>query len=347
MTGVQNSPVSTGPSSFWEDVQRAVGFLVKGLIDILLFVTMPLVVCALFLMNIGDFGWIFDAIREVAEAIWNAFVAFLNWVWEFIIATISLALSPLISPVATEIGRYNSGIEQSFQRASDEYTEGGAISTGAYADISSSFTSGLFWVLFALSAIAYAVILGLTVITNVFAFLISMVVSLVVMLIVESVLHMTMMQPSDASKEGGSVPSLSSLIRFAVDNGGGPQNDSERSSDEGREWEVAIATMALGPGIPSVVLAAAAGVVGNELTKGAFWGMLFGAIGLVIGWGAAFAKGVASKMMGITGLFFGFMSMACSAEDLGGSQRIVATAAMILGGLALAGSLTSLIFAEM
>ncbi len=113
--------------------------------------------------------------EAIVDAIFDSFMAFVQWAIEFIETVVDAILSPVIQAIENLIGGYYSGLAASIDGAIADYSADGNLDSSAYSRFSNAWFGSLYWILFSLGAIMTVILLMLTPITAPFNFLLSFV----------------------------------------------------------------------------------------------------------------------------------------------------------------------------
>ncbi len=131
---------------------------------------------------------VINDIKVATEAVVNVFNAFVDWAVEFISATIDAIFGPMINQIQDAIGGYCSEILSAVENIKGEQNTMGTVSTQAINKMVEALSGSLFDIFFVLTIALETALLVLTVVTNVFSFLIVFVASVVLGIIINQML---------------------------------------------------------------------------------------------------------------------------------------------------------------
>jgi len=117
----------------------------------------------------GDWHW--SWVSEVVDAIVDAFCAFLEWVVDFITDTIEAIIGPIAQAINDLWTSYWQGVSAALSRMESDYIVNGAVSSQSLNQLRAALNGGLFTVILGITAVICILLIILTVVTNVFSFL--------------------------------------------------------------------------------------------------------------------------------------------------------------------------------
>ena len=234
------------------------------------------------------------AIVQAAEAMVDAFNAFVTWAIEFIQNSLNTIFGPIIDSIKNAINDYCAGISSAWMKVNLEFRTTGTVSPSTARMFGDALQGTLFLVLLAISVVIKMAMIALMVVTNVFGFLINLAVSQIAGIIVNQALSV-----------GNHGTSTSNSIQ-GVDSSGNVNMSEYRSSLDA-----------------SGINTSGNGTSEDTSKWSAFWsimGILSAEFAIKIGYGAWHDSGLAT--MGYVGLALSGISLAlsCFAFSLTGSS---------------------------
>jgi len=361
--GVSNSELGGQPhgsQSFWE-------WLGNTIVDIARFVWNGLVAGLTFMCDIGraiiDFGlkvlctiiyaWA-TAVKAAVDAIVDAFMAFVNWAIELANEIASAILSPIANAVQKAVTEYINNVRGACGMAELDFAKTGSATPSSQTAVLIALQGSLYWIIMGLAVLLEAILLLLSPVTLTFGFLIGMIISIIAAAIVQQVFCEMMPSTTNSIQEMTSCtsgdPTTSNAYDIAKKSGGGPDNQSERNTSEGRSWEIAYGIFGcLAAGFSSLfgytslvqggiehafesapmkktraILAVGAGAIGLLLSAMAlpadsfslgWFGMWGSILGVILGF-SALGVGGDSDMLGWISIILGVVGVVLSSESL-------------------------------
>jgi len=352
-TSVMNSGMGEGPNYY--SLGSVIGDIAGMVFDFLVWVATGGVLLLLAhlvkegLMAISNLvSTAITAVEAAVDRIVDAFCAMVDWVIDLITSTLTTVFDPLISSVTKAINSYLNGLNSAMVVIQSDIENAGSILATGASSFVNALNGNLYWILFGIAIVFYAIILAISAITNVFSFIIGMIASLAAMYFIEQML-------SSEYIGGGSfninIDGLTAdyVHNFALDAGAGPQTPEQEQSQEGLDWSAGltmfgflfgfVAAQATMLSIAIVGLSNiglyglcsfAAGVLGVIIGTSTIFGgplkSLAGFIGLELG---LFSVGegildvltgtettMAKKVFDTLAILTGFCSIGCSVESL-------------------------------
>jgi len=210
--GVSNSELGGQPhgsQSFWD-------WLCNSVVDVVRFVWNGLVAVATFMRDIGnaiiDFGLkvlcaIASAyaavVKAAVDAIVDAFMAFVNWVIEFVGDIVNSLLGPVINPIISAIADYRHGVLAALGLFGSDIKNGGSVMPSSRAKLDSALNAPLYWVIVGLTIVVSIILVAISVVTNIFSFLLFTAIGLVASMIVTQAFPIGALNTNQSGSEEG------------------------------------------------------------------------------------------------------------------------------------------------
>jgi hypothetical protein len=132
---------------------------------------------------------LWNAVTAVVTVIVNAYNAFVTWAIEFVQDTVNAMIGSVTSAISNVLSGYNSQLISSIEKAQNEENITGTVSAATAAEVASALNGDLLSILLTLSIVIDLVTLALTVVTNVFSFLVMTAATIVIAIIIDQAFH--------------------------------------------------------------------------------------------------------------------------------------------------------------
>jgi phosphodiesterase/alkaline phosphatase D-like protein len=230
-TSVENAGMGEGPSYFsltglvTDLAEMAFGFLVWLATGGLLLLLAHLVLLGLeAIANLASSAA--SAIMEAVDAIVDAFCAFVDWAIEFIKSTIRSSMNGMINGLQQLGNAFCGQMQMSCNAAAIDYNATGAVSQEQISKIATALIGTFFISLLTIGYVIITALIILSIVTNVFSFLVGLVVSTLLTFIVVELFMSTIsyLQGDDP------LDSLSTFLSSFITSQGGDPDDQYLSA---------------------------------------------------------------------------------------------------------------------
>jgi hypothetical protein len=130
-----------------------------------------------------------SAVTATITVIVNAYNAFMAWAIELIQDTVNAMIGSVTSAISNVLSSYISQLISSIEKAQNEENITGTVSAATAAEVAGALNGDLLSILLTLSIVIDLVTLALTVVTNVFSFLVMTAATLVIGIIIDQAFH--------------------------------------------------------------------------------------------------------------------------------------------------------------
>ncbi len=138
--------------------------------------------------GISYYSNLWNAVTTVVTVIVNAFNAFVQWAIEFVQNILSAMVGSFVNAISAAFEGYYNGVLAAIELAkSEQNSPSGIVSAATIAILVSALDGGLFDTFFQLSVVLELALLAVTVVTNIFGFLIGVIGSMVMGLLFDQI----------------------------------------------------------------------------------------------------------------------------------------------------------------
>jgi len=341
LTGIQSSPTGNRPVGWHEavfnSIMDAAEFLANGIIAlgtfmIDVFVTIAEIGLSFLVKLANDVA---QAVKEVAQAIVDAFCAFVDWAVEFIKEVFNAAFGPMIDAIKGLITGFQTDVRKAASQAVSDYESTGSLSGSTLSLLYDVIVGDLFWFMLGVIVVIEVAMMVITAATAGMGFLIQMAIALGVSVLIEQALG------SYKSSDSGSDSFLSTITSFINNigddisalltavvislpgsmNDGAPEKAMVKGSSSSYAGDVWMAVACLTIDIFAMIASGASFV--SELTKvtgKATLGIVMGFMGCVLSFVSFVASAaenlVADLVTSTCGVLLGIISILCGVFDM-------------------------------
>jgi subtilisin-like proprotein convertase family protein len=203
LLGLTNSPTGRAPSAGWGWlVSTIVGignFIWRGLVAAFCFFAAPYIIALEFGLKVLGKLWheASQAVAAAANALWNEFMAIVNWAISMIGIIINSVLMPLAQPILNLIDSSCLRASVAMDKAEQDHQSSGTISSSTLNELSQALQGELYWLLFGIGLAVMLLFLLLKPVTLGLGFLIGIAISLAASVIIQNVFNGFMAEGSE------------------------------------------------------------------------------------------------------------------------------------------------------
>ena len=278
------------------------------------------------------------AITSVVNEIVDAFNAFVSYAIELITSTLSAVFGPLIDSIKNLWNNYWQGVSAALAKMKLDHITTGQVSPRSLNDLSRPLNGELFLAILGVTVLISISLIALTVVTNVFSFLLSMAMTMLVMFIFENAFSKTVSaceSPDSSMTYGSDYDNIS----VAGAKGVVELSESEHppaGSEEAYERNILFNVIGAAIGIMGAHIGIAA-LGQNPMAKAYVAGIVGITVGLVAAALAIPASIIGDDILGAIALCYGILSLGAGIVALAGGkttfERGAGWASLLTGGL--------------
>jgi len=289
------------------------------------------------------------AVQDAVDAIVDAFCAFVDWIIDLITATLTAVFDPLISSVTNAINSYLAGLNSAMLLIQSDVESTGSISAKGASDFVNALNGELYWILFGIAIVFYAIVLVISAVTNVFGFIVGMIASVAAIYFIEQMVSSDYLggESFNINIDGLTADYVQN---FALDAGAGPQTPEQEQSQEGLDWSAGLTMFGFLFGYVAAQATMLSLAIAGLSNIGLYGLCSFtaGVLGVIIGTSTIFG-GPLKSLAGFIGLELGLFSVGegwldykLTVPKSAGAKLAFDVTALLTGGCAIICSIGSL-----